>query len=543
MRPPRTHSPQPPSLAPTAHARGAKLLEEGHFTEALQCFEKILTRPPADPLALWQCGRALFALKQFSRAVTCIEKAVAVRPNDAQLRFDLGAAYENATRHTDAAASYRAATVLMPNWAKAWSHLGYSLGLSRNFADGEAALRHALTFPDYRIETLHHLGLQYAAMSRHSEAIEYFLEAIRGRPAFFQAWNHLGNALAEQNQLEEALFAYEESLKIESKNASAKFNWSLTCLRHGKLNREVWLRYEYRWVALNLSPQRNFQQPLWHGEAPIANQSILLHADQGLGDTIQLVRYAAGIAGRGATVHIEVQKELKALLQGVAGAASVFSEGEPLPHFDQHCPLLSVPFAEDTRLETIPAEVPYLTAPADRIDRWRPHFPPQSRLRVGVVWRGNPKHKNDANRSIAFDAFRAIFDTENCDFVCLQIGLNPAESAVISAHPQCVNHTDNIRDFCDTAAIVSHLDLVIAVDTSVAHLVGALGKPIWLMLPFCPDWRWLLDRDDSPWYPTMRLFRQPAVGDWDSVIQSVRSELAPAAQSHFRRAVPELALV
>lgn len=481
-------------------------------------------------------------LKQFNRAVASLEQAVAVRQDDAQLRFDLGAAYENAGRNSDAADSYRRATELKPGWANAWSHLGHALMLTRQLTEAETMLRHALTFADYRVETLHHLALLFGAMNRHGEAIEFYLEAIRGRPRFFQAWNHLGNALAAQNKLEEALFAYEESLKIEPKNASAKFNWAIACLRHGRLNRDVWLRYEYRWVALQLSPQRSFRQPLWHGDTAISGQTLLLHADQGLGDTIQLARYAALLAARGATIHLEVQRELKSLLQGVAGAASVIAQGDPLPDFDQHCPLLSVPFATDTRLETIPADVPYLTAPVERLEKWRPHFPPGNRLRVGVVWRGNPNHKNDANRSIAFDTFRTIFDTPHCEFVCLQVGLNATEAAVIDSHPGCVNHTRSIADFSDTAAIVSHLDLVIAVDTSTAHLVGALGKPIWLLLPFSPDWRWLLDREDSPWYPSMRLFRQPVAGDWGSVIRDISAELAPVADHNVSCAGPALAL-
>ncbi len=479
-------------------------------------------------------------LKQFDRAIDRLAQAVSLRADEAQFHFDLATACENAGRHAEAEDGFRTATVLRPNWPHAWSHLGRSQTLTRKLAEAETTLRHALTFSDYRVETLHHFGLLCSALRRHDEAIEFFLEAIRGRPRFFEAWNHLGNSLAAQNKLDEALFAYGQSLGIEPKNASAKFNWALTCLRHGRLNREVWLKYEYRWVALQQNPQRNFQQPIWRGDSPVAGQSILLHADQGLGDTIQFVRYAAALAARGATVHIEVQKELKALLQGVAGVTRVIAQGEPLPHFDQHCPLLSTPFAEDTRLETIPAEVPYLAAPPERIEKWRPHFPPRPILRVGVVWRGNPKHHNDANRSVAFDTFRSIFDTEHCEFICLQVGLNPAESAVVAAHPHCVDHTGQIGDFCDTAAIVAQLDLVIAVDTSVAHLVGALGKPVWLLLPFSPDWRWLLDRDDSPWYPTMRLFRQPAIGDWDSVIEKIRNELLPVAANHVRQETPPL---
>ena len=211
------------------------------------------------------------------------------------------------------------------------------------------------------------------------------------------------------------------------------------------------------------------------------------------------------------------------------GVASIIGQGEPLPPFDFHCPLMSVPFALDTTLATIPAPVSYLQAPPDRVAQWQARLAPTERKRVGVVWRGNPKHANDANRSVAFDLFRRVFDTAGCEFVSLQVGPNEAEAATLAAHAQCVDPTAQISDFSDTAALISQLDLVIVVDTSVAHLAAALGKPVWVLLPFSPDWRWLVNRDDSPWYPTVRLFRQPAIGNWESVIEVVSQTLATEA--------------
>jgi tetratricopeptide (TPR) repeat protein len=476
-------------------------------------------------MALWYIGRTLLKLSQPQRSIPFLRQAAEARPEAPEPRFDLGMAYLGVNRPEDAVERLRAAITLKPGWAEAWSYLGYAQSVAKHYEEAEASLHHALTLPYYRAETLNHLGVVVRAQGRQDEAIEHYLKAIELCPALFQAWCNLGNALKDQNKLDEALVAYRQALVIEPKNPVARFNQAIALLLKGELGKEAWLKYEYRWVTLNQSPNRGFQQPLWRGEDAVAGKSILLFAEQGLGDTIQFVRYAPLVAARGATVHLEMQPALKSLLSSVPGIASIIGKGEPLPPFDLQCPLLSLPFALQTQLDSIPAKIPYVQASADRVQKWAARFPTGAAFRVGVVWRGNPKHGNDANRSIHFETFRRVFEAEVGEFVCLQLNLTEPEAQVFATHPACRNPSNQIADFADTAAIVAHLDLVVAVDTSVAHLAGAMGKPVWLLLPFAPDWRWLLQREDSPWYPTMRLFRQPTAGDWDAVITTICDEL------------------
>jgi hypothetical protein len=262
---------------------------------------------------------------------------------------------------------------------------------------------------------------------------------------------------------------------------------------------------------------------LWLGEEPIAGKTILLHAEQGFGDTIQFIRYAPLLAERGAKVIYEVQPELQPLLTQLKGII-VIAAGEPRPVFDLHCPLLSLPLAFKTQAETIPAAIPYLTAPVERVTAWRDRLPP-GRPRAGFVWSGQPSHKNDSNRSIALARLAALFENPPFDCYSLQSELRDADAEVLRGLPNLVHLGDGLRDFADTAAIISLLDVVISVDTAVAHLAGAMGKPVVILLPYAADFRWMRGREDTPWYPTAKLFRQPAFGDWDSVIVRLGAEL------------------
>jgi tetratricopeptide (TPR) repeat protein len=527
--PPRSlRGPAPSVIDPINH--GVRLHEAGKYAEAFQCFEAILKKNPKHPLALWHFGRALTRLKQPQKSIPILQQAAALRPTAPEPLYDLAWAWLGADRVEEAIKQFEAAIALKPAWVEAWSALGYAQGKVRRFAEAEASLRRALELKPDHGETFNRLGIVLGAQGRCEEACEYFFKAIEIAPKSFQAWSNLAGNLKALNKMTEALVAYEHALAVDPKNSTVKYNQAIAGLTKGDLRREVWLKYDYRWVVLNKSPQRGFTQPLWRGE-PLAGKTILLHSEQGLGDTIQFVRYAAPIAAMGATVHVEVQPPLASLLAGLPGAASVIAWGEPLPDFDYQCPLLSLPFAMDTKLDTIPAGVPYVHAPVDRVSTWQQRLGPRRGFRVGMVWRGNPKHSNDANRSMPFELYRRICEVPGCEFVCLQIKLNETESAYFASNPACVDLTEQIADFSDTAAIISQLDVVVTVDTSVAHLAGAMGKPVWLLLPFSPDWRWLLDRDDSPWYPGMRLFRQPAIGDWLGVVVSVSEQLARQASA------------
>jgi Glycosyltransferase family 9 (heptosyltransferase) len=273
-------------------------------------------------------------------------------------------------------------------------------------------------------------------------------------------------------------------------------------------------------------------------ERPIvwrARSTILLHGEQGLGDTIQFCRYAPLVAARGARVLLEVPAPLQDLMASLAGVAQLISAEDQYPHFDLHCPLHSLPLALGTRIATIPAQVPYLTAPPQSMRRWSVALGSKHRLRVGVAWSGAPTHRNDVNRSIKLRSLLPLFDVD-ADFVSLQRDVRADDAAVLQDCGDLTHFTDELETFADTAAVIASLDLVVSVDTSVAHLAGALAKPVWVLLAFVPDFRWLLDREDSPWYPTARLFRQDAAGDWSRVISRVVIELEKLSYVHDERA-------
>ena len=276
------------------------------------------------------------------------------------------------------------------------------------------------------------------------------------------------------------------------------------------------------WVRSHDFPQ----QSLWLGEQPIEGKTILLHAEQGFGDTIQFVRYVPLVAALGAKVIIEVQPALKMLLSAVKGADKVIGKGEKLPPFDFHCPLLSLPLAFKTRLETIPASTPYLSVPEERVAIWASQLPKSQMLRIGVVWGGNPDFVNDRTRSIGLARLAPLLSMPGFQFVSIQKDLRAGDQEILHNHPQLIHLGDKLADFSDTAAIMSRLDLVISSDTAPVHLAGALGRPVWVLLDHVSDWRWMLDRDDNPWYSTARLFRQPKVGEWESVVMRVADELS-----------------
>jgi hypothetical protein len=310
--------------------------------------------------------------------------------------------------------------------------------------------------------------------------------------------------------------------------AEAHWNEALLSLLTGDFSRG-WAKYECRWKKepLVLS-KRNFSQPLWLGADAIDGKTILLHSEQGFGDTIQFCRYVPLVAARGARIILEVQRPLQELMTNLASAAQVISKGDPLPDFDLQCPLLSLPLAFGTRLETIPSAMPYLQTSVQALKDWQARLGPKVRPRIGVAWSGNPTHKNDQNRSISLRSLLPLLDIE-ATFVSLQKDIRHDDAAVLKEHSDILQFGDALKNFSDTAALISQLDLVISVDTSVAHLAGALAKPVWVLLPFIPDWRWLLDRDESPWYPTVRLFRQEDTRAWDSVIVRVHADLISAA--------------
>jgi len=351
-------------------------------------------------------------------------------------------------------------------------------------------------------------------------------DAIALKPDFADAHYNLGVALHGQGRFDEALTSYDEAARLNPEFVDARWNRAFLWLTMGRFA-EGWREHEWRWRRKH-QPPRSFPQPLWKGE-PIAGRSILLHNEQGIGDTLQFVRYAPLVAAHGARVLVQVQRPLARLVRGsLDGGIEVLAEGDLLPPFDLHAPLLSLPLAFATTLENVPARVPYLKTDAAAAARWRSRIGPAPGLKIGLVWAGNAQHKNDRNRSIALERLLPLIDEIKARWFSLQVGERAGDLARI-ASGKINNLADRFTDFGETAAAIDNLDLVISVDTAVAHLAGALGKPVWVLLPAVPDWRWLLGRADSPWYPTARLFRQPARGDWDSVMQALRTALRERA--------------
>jgi hypothetical protein len=367
------------------------------------------------------------------------------------------------------------------------------------------------------------LGATLVKLDRATEAEALHRRAISLKPDFADAHYNLGVALHDQGRFDEALASYDEAARLNPELVDARWNRAFLLLTMGRYA-EGWREHEWRWRRKQ-QPPRSFPQPLWRGE-PASGRTILLHNEQGTGDTLQFMRYAPLVAAGGARVLLQVQRPLQRLVRGsVDRAIEVLGEGDVLPPFDLHSPLLSLPLACATSLDAIPATVPYVAVDPAIAARWRERIGPDGGPRVGLVWAGNPQHKNDRNRSIALERLLPLIGAVEARWFSLQVGERAGDLARL-APDRVTSLADQLTDFAETAGAIDNLDLVITVDTAVAHLAGALGKPVWILLPAVPDWRWLLERGDSPWYPTARLFRQPARGDWDSVVAALHEAFA-----------------
>ena len=383
--------------------------------------------------------------------------------------------------------------------------------------------------PDFA-PTYRHRGLALASLNKYDEALACFDKALEIEP------NHVGGkfnravALQSLLRLDSAIAAYQAILTSDPSHESARWNLGICQLLRGNLPAGFAL-FENRWLNESFRQHqgsRRFQQPKWLGQQDLAGKTLFVHAEQGLGDTIQFVRYAKLLAHRGAKVICEVQPPLLELLKACDPSVEFIARGEPIPAHDFHSPLLSLPLACRTDLASIPAEPFYLRPPSEKLQAWAERFSAFSGLKVGLVWQGSTTHAADAQRSLSLAMLLDSLPTGlrgGISYFSLQKELSDADMATLSMHPELQAIGGDFLDFTDTAAACAALDLVISVDTSVAHLSAALGKPLWLMLANEPDWRWLLGRSDSPWYPSARLFRQPLPGDWVKVLTQVSTEL------------------
>jgi Flp pilus assembly protein TadD len=453
-----------------------------------------------------------------------LQQALKLHPHYWEAAHNCGMLLLELGRHADAINCFDVAEKLNPNSAALYQMRGVCLTEVNRFEDAEADYERSIALDPSLAETHNNLGLLHWRSGRLEQAFACFDRALKLRPDFHAVLNNKAVVLLHLQLLDEAFTTLQKSLAVAPNDAGTIFNLANLQLLTGDFERG-WRGREARFPAAGLV-DRGFSQPLWLGDQPIEGKTLLLHSDEGLGDAIQFARYVPMVAALGAKIILEVKPPIQRLLAEVSGVTnSIAGPAATLPAFDLHCPLGSLPLAFRTRLDTIPSAQAYLPAPpAARVTAWDDRLGLRNRLRVGLVWSGNPDHKNDHNRSIPLRTLAPLLD---CDvqFVSLQKGARDQDRAFLGEHADIVDLTEQLTDFCETAALVGCLDLVISVDTSVVHLAGALGVPVWTMLPFNPDWRWLLNRNDSPWYRSMRLFRQPERGDWASVVDSVRLEL------------------
>jgi len=587
-----------PDWAEAQCNRGRVLLDLGRPDAALPCFETALRLKPDLVDALNGQGNALVALRKPEQALPPLARALRLQPANAPALFNLGVALTRIGKYPEALASYERAITVNPRYVQAYANCGALLHKLKLFGDALANCDRAIALdPGHanawitRGSVLHDLARYEEALAGYDRAIEadpsrddawmsrgVVLErlvrlddalashdrAVAINPSNAMAWTSRGNTLLVQGRIDEALASHDRALALDPNAGNTSINKGVALLHAGRplealayldraLSRdpnaakarfskslidlllgnfsEGWRGYEARFEARE--DHRAFTRPRWTGSEPLAGKTLLVHAEQGLGDNIQFVRYAARV-GRSARVVLEVPPALIRLFNGLEGVAQIVCAGDQLPDFDFHCPLLSLPLAFGTTMETIPKAVPYLAGDPSAIAAWRHRLAPLSGRKVGLVWAGNPGETAatravDQRRSMTLAQLHPLAGVAGVSFVSLQKGEPATQARPAPAGFVIQDWTDELDDLADTAALIEALDLVISVDTSVVHLAGALGKPVWMFNRFDSEWRWLLEREDSPWYPSLRQFRQPRPGDWASVVTRMAGELAKLA--------------
>lgn len=460
----------------------------GRLEEARGCYKKILQRDPKHFDALHLLAMICAQTGQAELSVALSRRAISVNPKVGAAHSLLGSALHALGRSEAALESHDKAIALQPSHAEAHNNRG---------------------------STLSDLG-------RHEEALASFDRAIAIDANYASAHHNRGIALYQLRRPDEAVVSFDAALALQNHPLIA-LDRSIALLQAGRFE-NAWPGYEARKLRWAEDIVRCDDQTQWRGQ-DLSGKRLFLHHEQGLGDTIQFCRYIKTLQDRGAQVVLSLQNPLRRLLQRSWPSVEILGEGSRPTSFDYHCPLMSLPLAFGTRLETIPASPSYLRTDAGRRAEFEAKLPAKTKRRVGLVWSGSFVHPNDHNRSIAFDQLAPVLAAD-VDWVSLQAEIRPSDVDAVRSFGQVGLHCDALKDFDDTAALVEAMDLVITVDTSVAHLAGALGKPVWILLPFSPDWRWLLDRSDSPWYPSARLFRQQRLGDWSSVVADLQEALA-----------------
>jgi tetratricopeptide (TPR) repeat protein len=523
-----------PDFAEAHNNFGCLLLSLGRTPEAIESFRAAVVVQPTDLRALANLGNALLKAAQPIRAAECLERALSIKPDYPLALCNLGLVRLAQDKCHEAADLFSRVIAIDSAVAEAHYGLGSALRKSRRFSQALASFDHAIALAPNSGGYLER-GDVLIELGRTGDALGSYEQALALQPGSATAWHGRGFALELLGRTDEALDSYERALSLEPNLAQARWNLGLLRLLLGDF-RTGWPLFESRLDLDNrkVVPARVLDCPRWHGTESLRGKRILVYPDPGetgLGDTIQFCRYVKMLDAAGAEVMFEVEPRLKSLLTSLLPGSRLIVPGDPLEALDYHCPLMSLPLAFGTKADSIPAEVRYLKADPGRIARWAHRLPGTTGLRIGVVWRATAKHETVtlAGRSIPLQQLERLFVHRDIVLVALQKGDGTEELEQVTFRDRIVSFGDALDEgsdaFLDTAAIMMHLDLVITVDTSVAHLAGALGVPVWVAVKTPCDWRWQRDRLDCPWYPTMRLFRQRAPRDWSTVIEDMATSL------------------
>lgn len=535
------------------------LHRQGRLLEAEGLYTAILKARPFHFDALNLLGVLKLQTARPAEAYTLFNAALRVAPQSVDASTNLGLALRGLGRHNDALAAFDRVLALAPDHIEARNNRGLALIDLGRLEEALACFAHLLgqvphhtparlnhantaaqlgqleaaiaTYDAVLANEPHHAGALFNrgnalnALGREADAISSFDAALSINPNRADIWKSRGVALHALGRHQEAIASYEKAIGLANDDADARYDQALALLTIGDFSRGL-AQYEWRLRRPAMAHHRRaLGQPRWAGNYPITGKRILVHAEQGLGDMIQFVRYVRLLARAGTRVVLEVQPELKRLLSTMEGVDEVVARGEPLPAFDVHCPVASLPQAFGTHLATIPPDIPYLSARGPRLDHFQSRLVRLGRPRVAIAWAGSTGHANDRRRSIPLRHLEPLFALKEGTFLSVQRDRRDGDKEVLARHPNLLDLGDELSDFEDTAAVFALCDLIVTVDTSVAHLAGAMGRPVWILLPFTPDWRWLLGRDDSPWYPTAKLFRQLRLDDWEGLIPRLQDEL------------------
>jgi tetratricopeptide (TPR) repeat protein len=518
-----------PAYAEALCGLGVVLAQRGLLADAESHLRRAVAAKPDFAQAHHNLGVALAQQGQSDAAVRAIRRALEIQPGYAEAHFNLGNTLGALGRRDDAVTAYREALRHRPEYAEALCNLGLALTEAGRPGEGSVLLRQATRLRPQYVEAHNNLGLALADLGRFDEAVACYERALAVNPRYASAYGNLGSACKGLCRPEEAAACYEMALRYEAGNASTHWNLALAWLMAGDFQRG-WKEYEWRWKRPG-TPARQLPRPLWEGLS-LEGRTILLWCEQGLGDAVQFARYAPLVQARGGRVVLECPDLLRPLFRTLAGVDELVTEEKWVSlAFDCHAPLMSLPGLFGTTLATVPADVPYLTAEPALVETWRGRLGALDGFKVGVAWQGNPHHKWDRWRSVPLPVFASLAEVSGVRLVSLQKGPGVEQLPAIKDRFDVTELGEEFvkGSWGDTAAVMAALDLVVSVDTATAHLAGALGVPVWVPLPTLVDWRWLLGRDDSPWYPTMRLFRQKALGDWEPVFDRMAGALRKRA--------------